>query len=61
MSWSLVIAIALRMWKFNRGAIAFQVAGLLENSAVPTCGGNASLWKLVRGAIALLMWEFNQV
>lgn len=22
------------MWKFNRGAIAFQVAGLLENSAV---------------------------
>ncbi|MFB8795041.1 MAG: hypothetical protein U7126_12655 [Microcoleus sp.] len=30
----LVRAIALRMWKFNRGAIAFQVAGLLENSAV---------------------------
>ena len=24
------------MWKFNRGAIAFQVTGLLENNAVPS-------------------------
>ncbi|MEG4224558.1 hypothetical protein QUA35_01115 [Microcoleus sp. N9_B2] len=55
----LVRAIALRMWKFNRGAIAFQVAGLLENSAVPTCYADAGMWKLVRGAIALAICEFD--
>ncbi|MEG5046811.1 hypothetical protein [Microcoleus sp. B4-C1] len=37
------------------------MTGLLENSAVPTCYAHADMWKLVRGAIALLMWKFNQV